>query len=501
VRPRLAEGGRALLVTRLLAAGLGQAALGVLGVWLLLRVVDGLQPGVVLGLVGVVLAAGGLRAAERALGERLSAEYVHALRGSMVDCLLERPAPRDRSLGAVAVRTTGELGAVRTWVARGLAPTVSAVPMVIGTLAAIAWLVPVSAAASGLVVAVAAALAVLLSTNVRAADLAARRARGRFANGLLDRLGALPGIHAIGDPDSERRWLARRSAAVRDAMTRRGRALGSVAGVGEAAAVAAPAAALVALTATGAPAGEALPVLVLAGLLGGPLRDLARAAELRAPAEVAMTRVDAWTRRSMRPLPPVPADAAPHDPTDVVVAAGTEPSRRRLVVPEGRQRRMSGTPDEHDDVVAAVVAALAGEEGRVWVGGFDVGTLNAQARRDMVAVVSADSWWPDQTVSRALRARSGVRDEAAQMRVVEAVGLVDRLGDDPLRARCRRLGPTERLLLGLAAAALVRPPLLVVAAHANDRETRLAAEQVLATWQGTVLVLEPTGPPALAAAG
>jgi ABC-type multidrug transport system fused ATPase/permease subunit len=484
------------LVVKLLATGLGQAVLGVLGVWLLTRAVDELDGAVAVGLAGVVAAAGGLRAAERRLGERLSAEYVHAVRGSMVMRLLERPAARGRSLGAVAVRTTGELGAVRTWVARGLAPTVAAGPMVVGTLAAMAWWAPGSAAAAGAVVAVGGALTLCLSGSVRAADLAARRARGQFANGLVDRLGALPGIHAIGDPQTERRWLERRSARVRDAMTRRGRSLGRVAGVGEAAAVAAPAAALVALTAGREPPGDALPVLVLAGLLGGPLRDLARAAELRAPAEVAMRRVDDWTHRAPRLIQPIPPDAAPEDAGVVVIHTNADsPDMRRLVVPEGQQQTLRGTPDEHADLVAAVVAALAGGDGHLWIGGFDVAAMSPQVRLSTAAIVSTAAWWPNQTVSRALRARAGIRDEQAHLHALKTVGLLDRLGDSPLRTQCHRLDALERLLLGLAAATLAPPPLLVVDTHDADAETSQATSRALAAWCGTVLRLEPTPTP------
>jgi ABC-type multidrug transport system fused ATPase/permease subunit len=271
--------------------------------------------GVVLvtGLLWAALLLALVRAVETVESERLGQAYVRALRRRLLETLLVTgPAGLTGfSRGSLWVRLTGDLTGLRRWIALGFARVIAAIPMLIVLVGSLSWLEPRLAILVVVAVAATALVARFQQTRLLAREAAVRRARARLA-GSVDRL--LSALAAPGHAEqahAQLPGLKRRSTQVAEASVERAWSHAGVRATAEFAPLAVTACAYALLA--GHDHAALLPALALAGLLGGPLRELALGWEMRQGYRIAAANVqrilDLW-----------PSEI-PHDPSAPVAPA------------------------------------------------------------------------------------------------------------------------------------------------------------------------------------
>lgn len=288
--PELLRGSRRGPFLRLTALGFLQG----LGAFLIVHGFGRLaaRPGWTEALIlGAAAAAMGLLESLRTVeAERLGQAYVRQLRRRLLARLAGAGAPGMAGFGrgSLWLRLTGDLNGLRRWVSQGLSSVIVALPMVATLLTALGLSQPHLAAVAAAGLAVLGLLMLALRMRLNAAEERLRRSRARLANKVAASLDAI-GSRATADPLL--RAVRRRGVDVARESVARSRLHGVVRGSTEFALVCGAALAIL-LAAWQPPAAGAATVQALAlfGLLTKPVRDLARAYEMRQSYRVAVTK-------------------------------------------------------------------------------------------------------------------------------------------------------------------------------------------------------------------
>lgn len=502
--PPLWVGRRRPLLAGLALTGLGQAAAGAVVAVATPRLLEAGAP-VLTWSVGLLLAAavvGVLRGVERVLAESLGQDYVLEVRRELVRAALG--PERSANLGITVARTTNDLTAVRNWLALGIAPLVSGLPLMAGVVAVLVVLAPALAA---VVTATLGMLGVGLWALSRPALHRARelrRRRGSMAARIADTVGAATSIRAAGGVERELKAVDGLSRKVAAAAVRRSVTSGAMRG-------GAAAAAMVGTVLVGAAGGlAALDVatvttaLLLVGLVSTPVADLGRVSEYRQAynaARLVLTPVlDAAGREKKRERHRAGrAGRAVGGLSSGIVHIGGL-STRAGAVPELVAEPGARVAVRAGDSAAvdAVVDAVLGEDDAAWVqvDGHRLTGASARQRRRLVGYAAAGEPIENGTVARAVRYRCPDSDEAVAP-VLFRVGLADRVAalPDGERTRLRRGGEPldvdERARLQLARCLYGSPPLIVLD-RLDEHLDRVGLETVrstLADYPGVVLVV------------
>lgn len=319
--PSLRAGSRRAPLIALLGIGLGQGITAFAVVFLIGRLDDAASRDQTLALLLVLaLLLGALKALETVQSETLGQVYVRALRRRLVERLFaEGPEALQRHRrGALWLRLSSDLNGVRQWIAAGLARVFCALPMLAALIAGLAVTQPLLALLALAALAAVGGLALALRSTLHERERGLRRARGRLAGHVDDCLGALADPRAAHDARLD--TLRRRSRDVADASVARARLHGALRGTTETVTLLAVVAALAWALTHG---GDALSALALFGMLTAPLRDLARAWELRQSHVVAGARLRALLAGSSHETNRDSSTLAPGAPADLPFQAET----------------------------------------------------------------------------------------------------------------------------------------------------------------------------------
>lgn len=513
--PRPLAAARVPHFLRLIGIGAGQAGAAVGFALLTERGFDsllGTTPGgmsvpvLVAGLAGCVLLSACFRGAERTSSERFGQHYVTEVRARLFDHLTAVPARTlgERNRGELLMKFVGDLSALRLWVARGLARlSVAGVAIGLALIALCLMNLVLGLAVAAVLLLGAGATLVVTPWLLRTAK-ASRRRRSRLTGEVTERLTQVAVVQAAGQERRERRRVGRHSAAVATAMVDQARASGAARAIAEATGVAAAAAALVAggleAAAGRASAGTVVAAVGVAGLLAGYLRDLGRVAEYAARARVARAAV-----RRFLAIPPMPvADDAP----DIVVTGGLLDLRGVGVGTALRDVTLRALPGERIAIVGpngagkstlvAVAARLVDPDtGSVLIDGQDLRHCSLTSVRRAIGVASPDMPLLSGSMRRNVTYRMPKVDDDELERIVRLCGLDELAAALPdgwstdVGPGGGRLSAGQQARIGLARAALGRPPILVLDeadAHLDPENARVV-DRVLADHRGTALVV------------
>ncbi|WP_231133841.1 ABC transporter transmembrane domain-containing protein [Corynebacterium glutamicum] len=446
--PRLWRARRRLLLIALGVLGVLQALLAIMVSLSVAAILEGNR-----ALVGLLLATTlGLGVAQwiqKVVAEDLGQHYVHEVRRELVGAALV--PGNTASLGVTVTRASNDLTAVRNWVALGIVPMVTGLPLIAIVLVAlfIQDLRTGVAVTVPLLMCVAVLPVVARWTLKRAREL--RKKRGRMAARIADSVMAGELLHATGAIDRELNAVTRDSDRVVIAAVRRSWATGF------SRALMAMAASLgtVSIVISGhLEVSEVAGIMMLLGVLATPVAELGRVVEYRQNYKAA-TRIlipllqrGSEFKRSQQKLPGLQATEG--IPGVYVKGISALPGERIY---------LHGSADATRKWVTSLSAMEEGTD--AIVNGQRVSQLPLKQRRALIGIASAHHHLSRGSVSRlvGLRVPDATVEEIEQ--ALEQVGL-NNTGKQRLKNGGHPWSTSQINKLKIASATLRTPPLLVL---------------------------------------
>lgn len=449
-------------------------------------------------LLWLALVLGLLRALDRVIAEQLGQQYVREVRQLLLrSALTSRNAP---NLGITVARATNDLSAVRNWIALGIAPLLSGIPLVAGILVALALIHPLfmmgtlsSLVTFGIII-------WLLTNRLFQATRELRRQRGKMAALIADTSSAAMSIRVAGGVDRELRRIDRHNERLIDGARQRATYSGAVRGL----AFAASAAAMVVIGTLAAglrlPTEVTTTAVLLTGIVATPLSDIGRVVEYRQAFLAARVVLDRPLRQAREELLAAKfAITAPPSDSSQLVVRGLEIDGQAvpdLYAQPGDRILVAGSdPHRQRHLLELLLGELRPAPGGiVSAGGVMLADAAPKLRRKLLGLASEPAAIERGTIERFVRYRTG-DDRLDTTPLLEQVGIADVVAALPrgVRTQLRRggqpLAPQHRAALKLARALAAEPPLLIVdriQASLNEPGRR-ALDRIRATYPGIII--------------
>ncbi|QGU07136.1 Heterocyst differentiation ATP-binding protein HepA [Corynebacterium occultum] len=437
-------------------------------------------------LVGSVLGIGLARWLERVVAEDLGQDYVFEQRHRLVTSALGGNR-EGRSLGVIVTRASNDLTAIRNWIALGIVPLLTAVPMILIVLLVLSvqnWAVAVAVSIPiMLMVVVLPGMAQVAHTRARKL----RRHRGRMSARIADLVRAGESVQAAGAIQRELKAVDRDSIRVVDAAVERAAINGLIRALTvTAASLATVAVVVVAAMGLVSTAGVAS-IMTLLGILATPLGDLGRVVEYRQNYKAArrilapmlseaeeIKQVEKAREKKYRKLREEQFDpAAGLRIRHLVVNGRVLPE---LVAKPGERIQLSsGDPGQIRRTVQNLMTAKSSApfdtelaEPEIEISGVDVGNAPGKVRRDLLGFASVHIPLERGSVRRLVSLRIPDASDEEVREVLERVGLKGRIerGVKGMELKLKNGGqpltPAEVMRLKLARALLRRPAVLLL---------------------------------------
>lgn len=511
--PPILAGSRRGLMARLLANGVAQAG-AMAGIAVATRHgFDSLHqpdaaPQWVLAHAAAVallgLALMGLRTIERTTAERLGQSYLTATRLRLFDHLnsLSSRVLQKRTQGVMMVRFVADLNALNDWVGRGLARLAVATITIMSAVAVLAWLDPLIAACVAGVVAAALALLAAAGGPLYRRVRELRRARGRLAANLGEKLNAYSPVRVFGRTRGERSRLKKQSRRLAEAAVSQARLAALLRAVPDAVSTLLTALVLAAglLQAQRAGWGTLLAAILVVNLLDSPLRDLGRIfvfwQNFRAARDVLGGFLQLPTLAAVGPLPPLATGPGHLALENVTVARAL--ARASAEAPPGSLVAVTGGGGAGKSTLLALAARMFDpDQGAVRLDGQALAEHDLTSIRQAVGMISPDLPLLRGSIRRNLtyRARAASAAEIADtLRLCglqETIAALPRGLDTRIAERGADLPATLRQRLVIARAIMGSPRVVLV----DDADAMLdsvrndALEQVLRRRAATILLV------------
>lgn len=449
--PPIWSGRRRILLIELALLGSLQAIVAIIMSLTVMRILEG-ATGLSILLIATVLAIGGARWVERVISEDLGQDYVHQIRAGLLTAALT--PGNTSSLGVTVTRASNDLSAVRNWIALGIVPLVTGIPL-ISVVVAVLFLqdwrtgLAVSAPILGCV----ALLPVLARWTLnRAREL--RRRRGRMAARIADSVLAGESVRAAGAIQREINAVSRDSEKVVNSAVQRAWATGLTRAV----MVTGASISTVAVVLSGhLDAQQVAGTMMLLGVLTTPVGDLGRVVEYRQNHRAA-TRIIEPQLQQATDFMALDAGLVPGEAVGSGVIIGD------LHAEAGEHIHLS-TDSPH--ATRTLIAQLI-DGGEVSINGQWLADLPLKERRNLIGVASAHHHLERGSVSRLASYRIPDASDYEIREVLERVGLLPMVEADA-QGFSRQLKnggapwnthDVERLKL--ARALLREPPLLIM---------------------------------------
>jgi ABC-type multidrug transport system fused ATPase/permease subunit len=431
-------------------------------------------------LAGAAITAFALQVLQRRLCEGVGLSYSADVRKALFRHLMsaDPDAVRERRHGAMLQSFVGDLTALRQWVSEGLVRGVLALIALVGMLGWLAFSQPrLALLLGGIAVVIIALGAVQLPLLMRAVR-AVRRERGRVAAFASERLAAQATVQAFGRARSEARRLERRVERLNRASFRRAWFTGVLRALPHLGTTAMLAAVVIA---GGGGGGLGLAGrVVIVGILGLALRDLARVGELVIPGRVAMARI-----ANLLSLPACPA--AECKTRKAIAETGLVLDRLQI----DQDRRRFTAKAERGDVILLegeieatrrLFSVLSGQRkpnrGAVRWNGLDLSAAPLSRRMKLVGLASPELPALDGSAGLNIRYRNRRLSDKQIYELAKGWGV------DP---KDRTADPTRMVLLRALAG---DPPVLLLSLAASPLpdEDIDHLGQAISRWPGVVLM-------------
>jgi ABC-type multidrug transport system fused ATPase/permease subunit len=518
----LIKGRRLQILIRLVANGLGQAAIVVSTVLLVRLAFDrfittsgagsfSLMLWVGLGLVAAAVCISWLRLLERIDAERMGQDYTHRVRVKLFDHLsgLGPRALQKRSRGAIVLRFVGDLNALKRWVSLGLARVTVAGVTTVGALLALAvvnWLL-----ALGVTVVLAGGTFYILSLGkqLREAVKEGRRRRSYLAANVNEKVASMAVVQVFGQSNRERRRIGRQSKRLQKAMVARARRIGLMRAVTHSTTALASGVVLL-IGANQVASGRATPGTVVAamtivGLLIPALRDLGRVYEYWHDAQVSAKKIRQFLKtptlvKELANAPDLKPVQGRLEFADVSLSGSVK--RVTAVAEPGQVVALVGPNGAGKSTLLSLAARLIDpDEGRIALDGQDLAKHSLASVRRAVGMMSPDLPLLRGTIDKNLRYRwpDAPAEEVDRVRVLCEIDQV--LAELPEGEQTRvsegggNLSLGQRQRIALARALLGNPSILLLdEADAHlDHDSSAVLDRIIADYRGTILFVTHSG--------
>ena len=510
--PPVWRGRRRWLLASLVILGILQAVFAIVMALSVGRVLSAGQPewGLMLLLVLSVLGIGLARWMERIVAEQLGQDYVYEQRRRLIASAIlgERG---NKSLGVIVTRASNDLTAVRNWIAQGIVPLATGLPLVLVVLAAL-WVIDWRlGAAVTIPLALTAASIPSLSGAAFERARSLRRQRGRMSSHIADTVRAGASIRISGAVSRELNAVDRHSTRVVEAAVERARITGFIRALTvTAASLCTVVVVLLSMLGVIDAAGVAS-VMTLLGIMSTPTSDLGRVVEYRQNYKAArrilapvlqeaiqlrkaeQRRERAWEQSAVEGV-------EGHEGLCVrgVSVHGT-PLPNLDAVPGERIRMVSEHSARPHAAIQQLLLAGDGlapqDDGAyVLIDGNDYVRAPRKERREMVGYASLEVPLEQGSIRRIVTYRRPGADDDI-LRELDRVGMGGRVGrlhrgvDTKLKNNAAGWSPSDVTRLKLARALHGQPPLLVLEniSVGLDDEGRDIVREILESYPGVIL--------------
>lgn len=509
---------RTRLYVRLIANGLLQAIAIVAILFLVRYIFDNLavrhgpvQVGKIfrisLVLAGVGIIQGLLTRLARVDSARLGRGYTYDLRMDLFDHLVTL-SPRSierRSEGAIMLRFTGDISAIRRWITRGMARGMVAVLTMLIALGVLAWLSWQLALASMIFLLLGLFASYSPGNSIRQAVNQLRRVRAHLMASIGEQISALATIQVFGREKRERKRFARRNQAVLDAGIRQAKAAGALQAITRSMATIARALILAvgaAEVARGSTTiGTVAAAMTVAGLLSSRIRRLGRVYTYYQKARIARHKI---TQFLAIPSLLITTEIVP----DLQVKTGRLEFKRVSFADAVKDVSITAEPGElialvgpngagKSTLLSLACRLIDPEHGQVFLDGQDLARHSLDSIRQAISMVSSELPLMRGSVRRNLRYRYPKSTPEQLEEISRLCGLDDLLHKLPEGDRTRvmeggkNFSLGERQKISLARAILGNPAILLLdEADTNlDSEAARVLDRVLQQFKGTIIMV------------
>lgn len=513
--PRVWQGKRRRLLVILVLLGILQAGLAILmtlQVEALLNATENTDTWDLVSVVGFVLGIGVARWIERVVAEELGQDYVFEQRRRLIASAIAAP-DYSGSIGVTVTRASNDLTAVRNWIALGIVPMVTGIPLIVLVVGALLFIdLRIGLAVAAPLVLVGAAVPVLARlTLARAREL--RRRRGRMSAKIADTVLAGESVRAAGAVRRELNSVDRNSRKVVSGAIDRAWITGLTRALTASAALMCTVAVVILSVGGFADPATVASTMMLLGVLSVPVSDLGRVVEYRQNYRAATRILAPLLGRAveLRKQEKKRERAWRRDFAGEEFSLG-EVSIQGLIVEDRQLPDLHAQPGERIRLVAhdphqvrATVSTLASllVEDTVLINGLDLGKAPGKARRAGFGLASEHIPLERGSVARLVGFRAPEAEEGELLRVLDLLGLKTTIeaNEKGLGFKLKNDGQpwssSEVMRLKLARAMLREPNLLVLEGVDNvlgaDGVQRLRA--LLVDYPGVVVFssTHPTG--------
>jgi ATP-binding cassette subfamily B protein len=461
--------------------------------------------GTIRALIGVSLVLAVTHSLEYAVTESTGYNMVQRIRSRLYDHLTQLP-PRSvlrTSRGALLLRFTGDLSALRTWISRGLARGIVSAVNVLAIIGLVFYLsVPIALMTVGILT-VGTAMSALGGDRVRRSVQAVRWRRSLLASNVAEHIESLATVQLFGRTGGERSRFGSQNDDLTRALHRVVRERAGLRLLSSATA----SAALVGVVAVGshevssghASVGTIVAAIGALRLAAGPVRSLGQSHEYWQVAQVSKRKLRDFLARA-RQEDPIDALAL-HVRSgeiavrDVTVAGALE--NVDVTAPGGQMLAIIGPNGAgKSTLVNVIVRLVVPDAGEVLIDGNPIAERRRRSLYHHLGMMSADLPLMRGTLRRNILYRFPDADAEEIQRVVVACRLdeIPRNGSDPLSLWLTEGGmnvsPGHRQRIALARAILGSPRILVLdepTAYLDDASKEIV-RRVISRYRGTVVL-------------
>ncbi len=457
---------------------------------------------VLLLMAGVLL---GARLHERYTAEKMSQNYINRLRRRLLARLM-RVSIRDVNsipAGALAARLGGDLSALRRWLSLGVSRLIVNAILLLASIGIITSISLVAGLVTGLVIVLLAAVSLKVGEHLRTVLKAVRSTRIRLQSLLVERIGEMAMIRAMGQEKREIRKINKLGWRLKRQASTQGLFLGGLRGLGEAGGILLIISVFSVFRISGEmmTAADAAAIISLVMFMTGPVRELGRVQEYYRGATISLHKLSAlFNMRRIARGASLYADSRPEPGViefrNVYCAPAIKNFSGRVAAGE-RVAVIGQNGSGKSTLLQLAIGLLKPDSGRVRLSGIDPRRLSPSDRSECIGITGSGFGLLRGSLDFNLAYRrpttpgNELHVAASKFELQRLIEKIDEGRSGRIQQAARNISAGERARIGLVRATLGEPEVLIL----DEPESNLDADglrllhELLECWSGTVFLI------------